>query len=94
LAGGLRGVARLRRVATGAVRLHGSDRAGYEGEDEEYGGAAEHDPEPTDQPGLRTRSLGRAALLGVGEVRSGVEELLFGRGQVGMRLFLPLQGLG
>ena len=87
-------LARLGRVATGAVRLHGSDRAGDEREDEEHGGAAEHDPEPTDQPGLRTRLLGRAALLGFGEVRAGVEELLFGRGQLGVRLFLPLQGLG
>ena len=36
-----------------------------------------------------------ARLLGLGEVRAGrLEELPFGRGQVGVRPFLPLQGLG
>ena len=68
--------------------------AGDEGEDEEYGGAGEHDPEPPDQPGLPLGLLGRSAVLGVGEDRAGVEELAFGRGQGGVRPFLPVQGLG
>ena len=65
--------------------------AGDEGEDEEYGGAAEHDPEPADQPGLRTCSLGRAPLLGVGGRLGGGEELALGVGESGLRAGLPVQ---
>ena len=88
-----------RRRGLGRVAIARSDctaarTAGDEREDEEYGGAAQHDPQPPDQPRLPLGLLGRSAVLGFGEVRAGVEELPFGRGQVGVRPFLPLQGLG
>ena len=84
MAGGFRGVTRLRRVAIGAIGLDGGDAAGDEGEDEEHGGAAEHDPEPPDQSGLRACSLGCAPLLGVGGRTCGGEEVALGAGESGL----------
>ena len=62
---------RLCGVLVRSVGLDGSQDPGDQGEDEEYGGAAQHDPEPPDQPGLRACSLGRALLLGVGVAARG-----------------------
>ena len=89
--GGLAAAFSLGPVATGR---HAQRSAGDEGEDEEHGGAAEHDPQPADQPGLRTCSLGRAALLGVRGASGRVEELALGVGERGLAAALPVQDPG
>ena len=77
-----------------ASRLDGGDAAGSQREDEEHRRTAEHDAEPTDQPGLRAGVLGSAALLGVGGLAGGVEERLLGVGEGGLGARLPVQHPG
>ena len=77
-------VARLCGVLVRSVGLDGGQDPGDQGEDEEYGGAAQHDPEPADQPGLRTCSLGRSAAPRRRRPPGGVEELALGLGEGGV----------
>ncbi len=85
---------RLGGLLVGPVGLDGGQGPGDQGEDEEDGGAAQRDPEPTDQPGLDPRPLDDALLLGLGVVGGRLEELPFDHGQGGALVGAPVERPG
>ena len=67
---------------------------GTDGGEEKNAGAGQHDPQSADESCLSLRLVGYGAFLGFGEGGAGVEELVLGHGELGVRALLPLPGLG